>query len=96
MTDHGFDKTEFMSSLEDIVEVANDISKERDMVAVHVVEMVGDKGHYGIIVLGDKVVALREVIRRKCSEHSIKIRSTETWHSITSFRNGKQTTNAFV
>lgn len=96
MAGHGFCRACFLSSPDDIMKVANDISKERDVVAVHVVEMVGDKGHYCMIVLSDNVVELEKVIQRKCSEHSVKIRSLETWHSKKSFRNGMQTTNAFI
>ncbi len=96
MSDHGFDKTDLFTSRKAVEAAANEISRESGVVAVHIVEKVGAEGHYSLITLCDKVLALGEVIPEICAKHSVDIKSRATWHSITSFRNGKETTNAFV
>lgn len=96
MSDHGFNIKDLWTSEKAIETAANEISKESGVVAVHIAKKVGAEGHYRLITLGDEVKELDEVIAAICSSHSVKIRSSETWLSKQSFRNGKKTTNAFV
>jgi hypothetical protein len=95
MTDHGFGKIDFSSSLPAIKEMARKLSEIPEVVAAHVVSSDGHKSTptYGIIALwkglGLKRGALEEALGAIVSESEYPPHSTETLLSKFCYKNGK-------
>jgi hypothetical protein len=98
MSDHGFDKTDVMTSEEDLEKVARELSMKDGVVAVHIVQKVGAGGGRSLITLCDEALELSRVIAKICAKHKVGTHehTHETWRSLISFRNGKKAINAFI